>query len=428
MMKVLVVGNGGREHALAWKLAQSPNVQMVYVAPGNAGTHREPKVENIAIDILDFAALSDFVKNQHIQFTVVGPELPLVAGIVDYFNERNLLCLGPTQACAQLEGSKAFAKDFMQRHNIPTAKAKTFSNASEANAYLATCEFPQVIKADGLAAGKGVVIAQNLNEATSTIDAMLSQHHFGEAGNQVVIEEFIQGEEVSFIVLSDGQNCVPFATSQDHKTRDDHDQGPNTGGMGAYSPAPIVTASLHQAIMDQVIWPTLQGMTADGQRFTGFLYAGLMITPKGEIKVLEYNCRFGDPETQPVLMRLQSDFAQLCLTALEGRLDGYVATWDEKPALGVVLAANGYPDHYHKGDVIPTLNNVAPGEGYKIFHAGTLLQEGNIITNGGRVLCVTALGDNYLDAQEKAYRLVKKVAWDGVFYRNDIGHKAIKSV
>jgi len=426
-MKLLVIGNGGREHALAWKLAQSPLVQKVYVAPGNAGTHREPKVENIAIDTLDFAALTDFVKTQHVQFTVVGPELPLVAGIVDYFTERDLLCLGPTQACAQLEGSKAFAKDFMQRHGIPTAASKAFTQASDAYAYLATCSFPQVIKADGLAAGKGVVIAQNRQEAEQTIDAMLSQHRFGDAGNQVIIEEFIHGEEVSFIVLSDGTDCVPLATSQDHKTRDDNDKGPNTGGMGAYSPAPIVTSALHQQIMDQVIWPTLHGMTNEGHAFCGFLYAGLMITPNGDIKVLEYNTRFGDPETQPILMRLQSDFAQLCLNALEGHLSGFIASWDERPALGVVLAANGYPGHYEKGDAIPTLNDIVASDAYKIFHAGTIVQDVNIVTNGGRVLCVTALGDNYLDAQENAYHIVKKVVWDGVFYRSDIGHRAIKA-
>lgn len=426
MIKLLVIGNGGREHALAWKLAQSSNVQKVYVAPGNAGTHREPKVENVAIDPLDFAALTDFVKHQHIHFTVVGPELPLVAGIVDYFTERDLLCLGPTKACAQLEGSKAFAKAFMLRHGIPTAKAKTFTNTDEANAYLVTCAFPQVIKADGLAAGKGVVIVQNLEQAQETVDAMLAQHRFGSAGNQVVIEEFIQGEEVSFIVLSDGVNCVPLATSQDHKTRDDHDLGPNTGGMGAYSPAPLVTPSMHQKIMEQVITPTLEGMAKEGNPFKGFLYAGLMITKAGEIKVLEFNTRFGDPETQPVLMRLQSDFAQMCLNALEGHLGGYIASWDQRPALGVVLAANGYPDHYHKGTIIPTLNDIAPSDTYKIFHAGTLLQEGNIVTNGGRVLCVTALGENYQDAQEKAYQIVKKASFDGLFYRNDIGHRAIK--
>ncbi|MGE3319084.1 MAG: phosphoribosylamine--glycine ligase [Candidatus Berkiella sp.] len=425
-MKLLVIGSGGREHALAWKLAQSSNVQKVYVAPGNAGTHREPKVENVDIDPLDFAALADFVKHQHIHFTVVGPELPLVSGIVDYFNERELLCLGPTKACAQLEGSKAFAKAFMQRHNIPTAQAKTFTDIHEANAYLATCHFPQVIKADGLAAGKGVVIAKDHPSAAETIDAMLGQHRFGAAGHQVIIEEFIQGEEVSFIVLSDGENCVPFASSQDHKTRDDGDQGPNTGGMGAYSPAPIVTPSLHQKIMEQVIEPTLQGMTKEGHPFKGFLYAGLMITPSGDIKVLEFNTRFGDPETQPVLMRLQSDFAQLCLNALEGHLGGYIASWDQRPALGVVLAANGYPDHYHKGEVIPTLNDIAPSDTYKIFHAGTLLQEGNIVTNGGRVLCITSLGESYQDAQDKAYHIVKKATFDGLFYRNDIGHRAVK--
>ncbi len=427
MMKVLVIGNGGREHALAWKLAQSPNVQKVYVAPGNAGTHREPKVENIAIDPLDFAGLTDFVKNQHIQFTLVGPELPLVAGIVDYFTERNLLCLGPTKACAQLEGSKAFAKDFMQRHGIPTADAKTFTNAQDAHTYIATCRFPQVIKADGLAAGKGVIIAHNRQEAEIALDAMLSEHRFGTAGNQVIIEEFIEGEEVSFIVLSDGKECIPFATSQDHKTRDDHDLGPNTGGMGAYSPAPIVTHALHQRIMNEVILPTLQGMAKEGHPFTGFLYAGLMITPNEDIRVLEYNCRFGDPETQPILLRLQADFAQMAMAALEGRLAGFVPTWDPRPALGVVLAANGYPDHYHKGDVIPTLNDIPANDAYKIFHAGTQLLDSNIVTNGGRVLCVTALGDNYQDAQDKAYRIVKKVAWDGVFYRNDIGHRALKA-
>lgn len=426
-MKVLVIGNGGREHALAWKLAQSPIVEKVYVAPGNAGTHREPKVENIAIDPLNFSALIDFAKHNKIDFTVVGPEAPLVAGIVDVFNSHNLLCLGPSQWAAQLEGSKAFAKHFMQRHQIPTARAETFTDVSNAFDYLSQVSFPVVIKADGLAGGKGVVIAPDLITAQETVETMLSHNRFGDASRKIIIEDFIEGEEVSFIVLSDGVHCLPFATSQDHKARDDGDKGPNTGGMGAYSPAPIVTPTLYDKIMREVIYPTLEGMTKDSHPFKGFLYAGLMITPAGEIKVLEYNCRFGDPETQPILMRLRSDFAQLCLAALHGQLNQTTATWDPQPALGVVLAANGYPESYLTDEPIFTLNEIPASEHYKIFHAGTKLQEGKILTNGGRVLCVTALGTSFQDAKEKAYRLVDKVRWDGAFYRRDIGHKALKS-
>jgi phosphoribosylamine---glycine ligase len=426
-MKVLVIGSGGREHALAWKLAQSPMVDKVYVAPGNAGTHREPNVENLAIDPLDFAGLIDFVKHNKIDFTVVGPEAPLVEGIVDTFTAHQLLCLGPSKFSAQLEGSKAFAKQFMQRHHIPTAKAETFTELTPALDYLSTVSFPIVIKADGLAGGKGVIIAPDLPTAQATVENMLSNKRFGLASQQIIIEDFIEGEEVSFIVLSDGKHCLPFATSQDHKARDDGDKGPNTGGMGAYSPAPIVTPLLYDKIMREVIHPTLEGMTQEGHPFTGFLYAGLMITPTGEIKVLEYNCRFGDPETQPILMRLRTDFASLCLAALHGQLEHATATWDPRPALGVVLAANGYPDHYETNEPIQTLNEIMPSEHHKVFHAGTTLQGGKIVTNGGRVLCVTALGNSFQEAQEKAYQLVKKIRWTGVFCRQDIGYRAIKT-
>lgn len=424
-MKVLVVGNGGREHALAWKLAQSPLIKNVYVATGNAGTYREPKVENVAIDPLHFEELTDFVKDQHIDFTVVGPEAPLVAGIVDFFQEKNLLCLGPSAICAQLEGSKVYSKSFMQRHGIPTANAHVFTQIDEALTYLNQCAYPVVIKADGLASGKGVVIAENAAQAIDSVEGMLSQKRFGDAGNQIIIEDFIQGEEVSFIVLADGENYIPLATSQDHKARDDNDKGPNTGGMGAYSPAPIVTDALHAKILSTVIEPTLEGFKKAGHPYKGFLYAGLMITPNQDIYVLEYNCRFGDPETQPILMRLKSDFAQMCLDALYGSLHLYNAQWDPQWALGVVLAANGYPDKPILGEACPTLNNIPPGDFYKIFHAGTKVEDGRIITTGGRVLCVTALGDTLQDAKNKAYRLVKQAAWEGVFFRSDIGDKGI---
>lgn len=424
-MKVLVIGSGGREHALAWKLAQSPLVDHVYVAPGNAGTHRELNVSNIEIDPLNFSLLIDFVKQNKIDFTVVGPEAPLVAGIVDAFNQQQLLCLGPTQFAAQLEGSKAFAKQFMVDNHIPTAQAKIFTQSIPAIEYLKTLSFPVVIKADGLAGGKGVVIVHDQPEAILTIENMLLNKRFGEASQQIVIEEFIQGEEVSFIVLCDGEHALPLATSQDHKTRDEGDKGPNTGGMGAYSPAPIVDTLLHEKIMQEVIQPTLQGMAKMGAPFKGFLYAGLMITPSKEIKVLEYNCRFGDPETQPILMRLRSDFASLCLGALHGQLDMMKAEWDSRSALGVVLAANGYPDKVATLQPIPPIHDVALSEQNKIFHAGTTLIEGKMLTNGGRVLCVVALGDTLKEAHEKAYQLIDKVQWDGVFCRRDIGHRAL---
>ncbi|MGD9591505.1 MAG: phosphoribosylamine--glycine ligase [Candidatus Berkiella sp.] len=425
-MKILVIGNGGREHAIAWKLAQSPLVNQIFVAPGNAGTFREPKVENVAISMLAFEALTDFVIQNQIDFTVVGPEAPLVAGIVDYFESKNLLCLGPSAACAQLEGSKVFSKEFMKQCGIPTAKALTFTKTEDADAYLKTCQYPVVIKADGLAAGKGVVIANDQASAHSAVYEMLSQKRFGDASAKIIIEDFIQGEELSFIVLCDGKNYIPLATSQDHKARDDNDSGPNTGGMGAYSPAPIASPFLHAKILESVIEPTLKGLSDQGTPFKGFLYAGLMISPKGDIHVLEYNCRFGDPETQPILMRLKSDFAQLCLDALQGKLDTYQAKWDTQVALGVVLAANGYPDNPHLGDACPTLNEIPPSEEYKIFHAGTKIEEGRIVISGGRVLCVTALGDTVAQAQANAYRIVKKAAWDSVFYRTDIGYKALK--
>ncbi len=424
-MRVLVIGNGGREHALAWKLAQSPLIESVFVAPGNAGTYREPKVQNVDISPLQFEALTDFVKQQEIDFTVVGPEAPLVAGIVDFFESKNLRCLGPSAACAQLEGSKVFSKAFMQRNKIPTANAWVFTSLEEAEKYLDTCHYPVVIKADGLASGKGVVIAQDKASAHACAYEMLSQKRFGDAGNQIIVEDFIQGEELSFIVLCDGKHYVPLATSQDHKARDDHDKGPNTGGMGAYSPARIATHSLYEKIIKTVIEPTLNGLNDEGTPFKGFLYAGLMITPNEDIYVLEYNCRFGDPETQPILMRLKSDFAQMCLDALDGNLNNHQTEWDAQVALGVVLAANGYPDNPLLGAPCPTLNEIPAGEGYKIFHAGTKIEEGRIVISGGRVLCVTALGESVADAQAKAYRLVKKVAWENVFYRHDIGSKAL---
>lgn len=425
-MKVLVIGNGGREHAIAWKLAQSDLVQKVYVAPGNAGTYREPKVENVAIDPLQFAALADFVKIEHIDFTVVGPEAPLVAGIQDFFQAKQLPCLGPSKAAAQLEGSKVFAKAFMQRHQIPTARAEIFTAIEPAQAYLQHCTFPVVIKADGLAGGKGVIIAQNLAEAQHAVEEILMQSRFGLAGQQIIVEDFIQGEEVSFMVLCDGQHYIPLATSQDHKARDDGDQGPNTGGMGAYSPAPLVDEDLHQEILQQVIEPTLKGLVQEGLPFTGFLYAGLMITAQKEIKVLEFNCRLGDPETQPILMRLTSDFAELCLATLNGALNTQSAQWDERAAIGVVLASHGYPDQYQTGEDILTLSEVPPSKQYKIFHSGTKMEEsGRMVTAGGRVLCVTALGSTLQEASQRCYQVVKKAAWDGVFYRNDIGHRAL---
>lgn len=424
-MKVLIIGNGGREHALAWKAAQSPAVERVYVAPGNPGTADEPGIENVAIGVTDLDALADFAQANAIELTIVGPEAPLVAGVVDLFESRGLNILGPTQAAAQLEGSKAFTKDFLARHNIPTAFYGVFTDAAEAKAYVADKGAPIVVKADGLAAGKGVIVAQTEAEACAAIDDMLAGNKFGDAGSRVVVEEFLVGEEASFIVLVDGVDVVPFASSQDHKARDNGDTGPNTGGMGAYSPAPVVTEALHQRILDEVIYPTVRGMQAEGNRYRGFLYAGIMVAPDGTPKVLEYNCRFGDPETQPIMLRLRSDLVELCLAAVQGRLAGQRTDWDPRPALGVVLAAGGYPADYRKGDVITGLDAHFAAD-TKVFQAGTARDaNGQIVTQGGRVLCVTALGDSVASAQQAAYRGAENIHWDGCFYRTDIGYRAI---
>lgn len=424
-MKILIVGGGGREHALAWKAAQSPKAEKVFVAPGNAGTALEANLENIDIAADDVSALLAFANEQHIDLTIVGPEAPLVKGIVDSFQAAGLKCFGPTAKAAQLEGSKAFCKDFMARHNIPTAEYQTFTDPAKAIAYIEAKGAPIVVKADGLAAGKGVIVAHSEAEAIHAVEDMLSGNAFGAAGSRVVIEEFLAGEEASFIVIADGKHALPMATSQDHKARDNGDKGPNTGGMGAYSPAPVVTPEIHERVMREVIEPTLQGMAEDGLPYTGFLYAGLMIAPNGSIKVLEYNCRFGDPETQPIMMRLNSDLVELCETALAGNLDKAETDWDERAALGVVLAAGGYPNEYRKGDVITGLptNELADR---KVFHAGTRLQGNDIVTAGGRVLCACALGVTIKEAQEKAYELTGEIQWDELYYRNDIGFKAIR--
>ncbi|MBO2617847.1 phosphoribosylamine--glycine ligase [Shewanella algae] len=426
-MQVLVIGGGGREHALAWKAAQSPAVETVFVAPGNAGTALEPKLENLAIEASDIPALLAFAKQQQIALTIVGPEAPLVLGVVDAFRAEGLNIFGPTEAAAQLEGSKAFTKDFLARHRIPTADYQNFTEIAPAKAYVTELAgrtgFPVVIKADGLAAGKGVIIAQDQTEADAAIDDMLAGNKFGEAGSRVVVEEFLRGEEASFIVMVDGNNILPMATSQDHKARDNADNGPNTGGMGAYSPAPVVTQTVHDWVMANVIRPTVDGMAAEGNVYTGFLYAGLMIAADGSAKVLEYNCRFGDPETQPIMMRLKSDLVELCLAACRGKLDKVSAEYDQRAAVGVVMAAGGYPDDYRKGDVIEGLslgNNEA-----KVFHAGTKMVDGHVVTNGGRVLCATALGNTVTEAQQAAYALVDEVHWDDVYFRTDIGYRAI---
>ncbi|WP_345853006.1 phosphoribosylamine--glycine ligase [Shewanella algae] len=426
-MQVLVIGGGGREHALAWKAAQSAAVETVFVAPGNAGTALEPKLENLAIEATDIPALLAFAKQQQIALTIVGPEAPLVLGVVDAFRAEGLNIFGPTEAAAQLEGSKAFTKDFLARHRIPTADYQNFTEIAPAKAYVAELAgrtgFPVVIKADGLAAGKGVIIAQDQTEADAAIDDMLAGNKFGEAGSRVVVEEFLRGEEASFIVMVDGNNILPMATSQDHKARDNADNGPNTGGMGAYSPAPVVTQTVHDWVMANVIRPTVDGMAAEGNVYTGFLYAGLMIAADGSAKVLEYNCRFGDPETQPIMMRLKSDLVELCLAACRGELDKVSAEYDQRAAVGVVMAAGGYPDDYRKGDVIEGLslgNNEA-----KVFHAGTKIVDGHVVTNGGRVLCATALGNTVTEAQQAAYALVDEVHWDDVYFRTDIGYRAI---
>lgn len=428
-MNVLVVGGGGREHALAWKAAQSPLVELVYVAPGNAGTSLEENIENIAISGEDIPTLLDFAKNNDIELTIVGPEAPLVEGIVDTFTEAGLKAFGPSKGAAQLEGSKAFTKDFLARHNIPTAAYGNFTVEEDAIAYIREHGAPQVIKADGLAAGKGVILADTEEEAIAAVKDMLSGNKFGDAGARVVIEEFLAGEEASFICMVDGKNILPMATSQDHKARDNGDVGPNTGGMGAYSPAPVVTPEIHDRIMNEVIRPTVDGMAAEGNEYTGFLYAGVMIDDLGTPRVLEYNVRFGDPETQPIMMRLKSDLVELCLQALQGKLDVANTEWDERTSIGVVLAAGGYPDSYNKGDVIsgldtnsnPALDNVST----KIFHAGTAEVDGNVVTSGGRVLCACALGNSVTDAQARAYQLVNAISWDRVYFRTDIGYRAI---
>ena len=423
-MKILVVGSGGREHALAWKLAQSPRVQAVLVAPGNAGTAHEPKLRNLPIAAEDIDALVSYAQEEAIDLTVVGPEAPLSKGIVDRFHAAGLRCFGPTQQAAQLESSKAFAKDFLARHQIATAAYANFTELEPALAYIRAKGAPIVIKADGLAAGKGVILAQTEAEALAAVTDMLAGNVFGAAGSRVVIEEFLSGEEASFIVMVDGEQVLAMASSQDHKARDEGDQGPNTGGMGAYSPAPVVTPAMHERIMQEVIYPTVRGMAADGIRYTGFLYAGVMITAEGTPKVLEFNCRFGDPETQPIMARLKSDFVDLLEAALDQRLDQVTAEWDSRAAVGVVLAAGGYPEAYAKGAVIRGLDKAARLEG-KVFHAGTADQDGAVVTNGGRVLCAVGLGQTVTEAQAQAYQLVRAIHWDQVYYRTDIGHRAI---
>ncbi len=425
-MKVLIIGNGGREHALAWKASQSSQVSQVFVAPGNAGTALEPALKNIAIGVLDIPALLDFAQSEKIDLTIVGPEAPLVEGIVDTFRAAGLKIFGPTQGAAQLEGSKAFTKDFLARQNIPTAEYQNFTEVEPALAYLREKGAPIVIKADGLAAGKGVIVAMTLAEAEEAVQDMLAGNAFGNAGHRIVIEEFLDGEEASFIVMVDGEHVLPMATSQDHKRVGDGDTGPNTGGMGAYSPAPVVTDEVHQRTMERIIWPTVRGMAAEGHVYTGFLYAGLMIDKEGNPKVIEFNCRFGDPETQPIMMRLQSDLIELCLAGCDGTLDSKTSVWDPRPALGIVIAAGGYPADYRTGDVISGLPETESTEG-KVFHAGTQLNDENqVVTNGGRVLCSTALGETVAEAQLRALELMKDIHWDGSFHRTDIGYRAIE--
>ena len=423
-MNILVVGGGGREHALAWKLAEPAYVNRVYVAPGNAGTATEAKLQNIDLDPLDIAGLAAFATENDCALTVIGPEAPLVAGIVDHFTAAGLPCFGPTRGAAQLEGSKSFSKDFLARHHIPTAAYAVFTALDPALAYVREQGAPIVVKADGLAAGKGVIVAMTLEEAEEAIRDMLADNKFGDAGAQVVIEGFLEGEEASFIVMVDGNNVLPMATSQDHKRIGDGDTGPNTGGMGAYSPAPVVTAVVYQRIMERVILPTVKGMAEEGHPYTGFLYAGLMIDADGNPYVIEFNCRFGDPETQPILQRLQSDLVAHCQSALERTLDTAAAQWDPRPAVGVVLAAGGYPNAYEKGHAIAGLDTPWP-ETTKVFHAGTQTQEDQIVTQGGRVLCVSALGNTIEDAIQLAYAGVDHISWQDMIFRQDIGWRAI---
>lgn len=423
-MKVLIIGGGGREHALAWKVSQSPQCDAVFVAPGNPGTANEPGVSNVAIAVEDLEELVAFARDNDIGLTIVGPEVPLVLGVVDRFEAAGLRCFGPSQAAAQLEASKSFTKDFLARHQIPTAAYQVFTETKPAIAYIHQQGAPIVIKADGLAAGKGVIVAFTEEEAIDAVEVMLSGNAFGEAGHRVVIEEFMAGEEASFIVMVDGQNILPLATSQDHKARDNSDKGPNTGGMGAYSPAPVVNEAVFQRIMDLVIHPTVAGMAADGRPYTGFLYAGVMIDAEGMPKVVEFNCRFGDPETQPILMRLQSDLVPLCEAALDKRLDQVTAMWDSRAAVGVVMAAGGYPDQYNKGDVINGLAGLDTADTH-VFHAGTAAKGDDIVTAGGRVLCVTALGESVEAAQQKAYQSVARISWKDAYYRTDIAYRAV---
>jgi phosphoribosylamine--glycine ligase len=421
-MKILLTGSGGREHALAWRAAQSDRVEVVYVAPGNAGTDGDGKLENVDIDVMDFDGQVDFARRNGIDLTIIGPEAPLVEGVVDRFRAAGLKCFGPTKASARLEGSKSFTKDFLVRHGIPTAAYGSFDVLDDALSFAGSMTTPLVIKADGLAAGKGVIIAESHEEAASTIRDMMSLNAFGGAGARVVIEEFLRGEEASFIVIADGRDFVPFASSQDHKAAYDHDKGPNTGGMGAYSPAPVVTPEVHRKICERVIEPTIRGMAEEGCPYTGFLYAGLMIDAAGDPKVIEFNCRFGDPETQPVMLRLKSDLVELCMAALDGDLEGREIEFDDRVALTVVMAAGGYPLEYRKGDAIEGLDRI---EGGKVFHAGTRREGGKIVTNGGRVLGVTAMGDTVSEAQKNAYRLVKQINYSNASYRTDIGYRAV---
>ncbi len=423
-MKILVIGGGGREHALAWQCAKFDTVSQVFVASGNAGTQLENKLTNVDIAVEDIAGLINLVKTNQVNLTIVGPEAPLVIGVVDRFQAEGLAIFGPTQVASQLEGSKAFCKDFLERNSIPTAYYDVFTEVNSAIQYVKNKGVPIVIKADGLAAGKGVIIAHTQAEAEDAIIGMLQGNRFGEAGSCVVIEEFLSGEEASFIVMCDGKNVLPMATSQDHKARDNNDKGPNTGGMGAYSPAPIVTDEIFQAVLDKVIYPTVDAMAAEGNTYTGFLYAGLMIDQDNNFKVLEYNCRFGDPETQPIMMRLKSNLADLCLLATQQKLDQANIEWDRRSSMGVVLAANGYPDNYTSGEVIGLPKNSASA---KVFHAGTKMDGDNVVSNGGRVLCATALGIDIKDAQKNAYALLEKINWENAYYRDDIGFKAIDS-
>ena len=423
-MNILIIGGGGREHALAWKAAQSPQADTVFVAPGNAGTALEPGIENVAIEAGATDELLAFARDNRVGLTIVGPEAPLVAGVVDRFREAGLACFGPTQGAAQLEGSKAFTKDFLARHAIPTAGYGVFTAVADATAFVREQGAPLVVKADGLAAGKGVILAQTEAEAITAVEDMLSGNVFGEAGHRIVIEEFLIGEEASFIVMVDGRHILPLATSQDHKARDNGDSGPNTGGMGAYSPAPLVTPEIHRRVMNEVIRPTVTGMAEEGNEFTGFLYAGLMIGADGIPRVLEFNVRFGDPETQPIMLRLRSDLVELCQAALAGHLDRTEVEWDERAALGVVLAAGGYPADYRKGDVIEGLPAVDDKD-CKVFHAGTAGRDGQVVTSGGRVLCACALGSTIAEAQARAYECAGRIHWPDMYYRTDIGYRAL---